>query len=66
MKKSKIDKLSKNISDAVIGKYNREFQKNYEIRSKEYTPDIAISKAINDSLPVLVKEITERLIDELS
>lgn len=42
------------------------FKKNYEIRSKKYTPDIAISKAINDSLPVLVKEITERLIDELS
>ena len=66
MKKSKIDKLSSNITDAVIGKYDREFQKNYEIRSKKYTPDIAIYKAINDSLPVLIKEITERLIDELS
>ena len=66
MKKSKIEKLSSDITDVAIGRYTLEFQKHYEELSNEYTPDIATAKAINESLPVLVKAISEKLIDELS
>lgn len=66
MKKSKIEKLSSDITDVAIGRYTLEFQKHYEELSKEYTPDIATAKAINKALPVLVRAISEKLIDELS
>lgn len=66
MEKNKIEKISSDITDAVMEKYFIEFHKCFEELSETYTPNIAISKAINESHPVLVKSICEKLPDKSS
>lgn len=66
MNKDELDKISSDITDIAMGRFVQEYYKNYEKFLNDYTADIAGVKAINESLPVLVHTLVEKLVDKLS
>lgn len=66
MDKSELDKISSDITDIAMGRFVQEYHRNYEKFLNDYTADTAGVKAINESLPVLVHAIVEKLVDKLS
>lgn len=56
-------KLAQLISDSAIGKYKSSCSDCYEKYLNEYGADIAMSKAINESIPVLVEYLVEKIIE---
>ena len=56
-------KLAQMISDSAIGLYKKSYSDCYEKYLDKYGSDIAMSRAINESIPILVEYLVKEIIE---
>ena len=56
-------KLAQLISDSAIEVYRKSYSDCYEKYLSKYGADIAMSRAINESIPVLIEHLVKEIIE---